>query len=119
MRIFKIEYGNKLSESEQERKASTYYRHDYDVSSLQSELEEKLRKLSELNCKVIFVIDELDKMDYEDVVDVIKSLKTLFNQASALFIVISGQEFFTKLISSTARPTEYTLFPQKIFLQRP
>ena len=58
-------------------------------------------------------------MDYEDVVDVIKSLKTLFNQASALFILISGQEFFTKLISSTTRPTEYTLFPQKIFLQRP
>jgi cell division protein FtsL len=59
-------------------------------------------------------------MEYEDVINVIKSLKTLFNQASALFILVSGEEFFTKLVKySMERPTEYTLFPQKIFLQRP
>ena len=111
---------NRLSEYEQQKKASIYYRHDYDVSTLQSELEDKLRKLSQLNCTILFVIDELDKMEYEDVTNVIKSLKTLFNQASALFILISGEEFYRKLVNnSNQRLTEYTLFPQKIFIQRP
>jgi tetratricopeptide (TPR) repeat protein/phosphatidylserine/phosphatidylglycerophosphate/cardiolipin synthase-like enzyme len=111
---------SRLSDYEQQKRASTYYHYDYDVSTLQSEFEDKLRKLSQLNYRVIFIIDELDKMDYADVINVIKSLKTLFNQASALFILISGEEFFRELAkNSSKRPTEYTLFPQKIFLQRP
>ena len=108
------------NQTEAEKNASIYYLYDYDISTLQSELEETIRALAKHNWKVIFVIDELDKIDYMDVINVIKSLKTLFNQASALFVLITGEEFFKDLVeNSSKRPTEYTLFPQKIFLQRP
>jgi tetratricopeptide (TPR) repeat protein/DNA polymerase III delta prime subunit len=107
------------TQHEAEKKDSIYYRYDYDVSTLESELEETLREISKVY-KVIFIIDELDKMDESDVINVIKGLKSLFNQSSALFILVTGEEFFNKLMErSHKRPTEYTLFPQKIFLQRP
>ena len=90
---------------------------DYDVSTLQSELEQTLNKLSKnlLNYKfekfkVIFVIDELDKLETDLVIDVIKSLKMLFNQTSALFVLITGQEMYDRILNeSKSRGKEYTL----------
>lgn len=66
------------------------------------------------------MIDELDKIEESDVIEVIKSLKSLFNQGSALFVLISGQEFFDEIHQrDKVRGKEYTLFSQRIFLQRP
>lgn len=108
------------NERDIEKEASIYYLHDYDISTLQSELEETLHKLLENNYKVIFIIDELDKIEEKYVIEVIKSLKVLFNQGSSLFILVTGEEFFSYVIKhSEDRSTEYTLFPQKIFLTRP
>lgn len=108
------------NESKAEQNAGIYYLFDYDLSTLQSELEETLRRLTRNHYKVIFVIDELDKMDEADVIEVMKSLKPLFNQGSALFVLISGKEFFDTLLEhDKVRGTEYTLFSQRIFLQRP
>jgi hypothetical protein len=108
------------NQTEAEKNASIYYLYDYDISTLQSELEETIRKLTENNYKVIFVIDELDKIDEKDVIEVTKSLKSLLNQASALFVLIGGQEFFKVVMgASEDRGKEYTLFSQKIFLRRP
>ncbi len=110
-------------QTEAERKASTYYLYDYDLGTLQSELEETLLKLKQNDYKkykVVFVIDELDKVDENDVIEVIKSLKSLFNQGSALFVLVTGNEFYNSLLErSKARGKEYTLFPQRIFLMRP
>jgi tetratricopeptide (TPR) repeat protein len=109
-----------IKERAEETKDSLYYRYDYEVSTLQSELEETLQLLSKNHVKVIFVVDELDKVYETDVINVIKSLKTLFNQTSTLFVVIAGEEFFRKMLErSKDRGKEYTLFSQKIFLQRP
>ena len=108
------------SENRGEKTDKQYYRHDYDTNTLQSDLEDKLRVLAGQNFKVIFVIDELDKLKETEVMETIKSLKTFFNQSSTLFILISGEEFYNKLLKNIEkRPREYTLFPQKIFLHRP
>jgi hypothetical protein len=109
------------NQREAEKNASIYYLYDYDISTLQSELEETIRVLTQNNWKVIFVIDELDKIEDEtNVIEVIKSLKSLLNQASALFVLICGEEFF-KLVQeeSENRGKGYTLFSQRIFLRRP
>ena len=109
--------------NEAEKDASIYYLYDYDISTLQSELEQTLFKLLNNNYKkykVIFVIDELDKMDETEIIEVIKSLKSLLNQGSSLFVLITGEEFFNTIMErSNDRGKEYTLFSQKIFLQRP
>ena len=68
----------KAKENITKEAASTYYMNDYDVSNLQSELEQKLEFLSNRNYKVIFIIDELDKINDQDLTSVIKSLKLLF-----------------------------------------
>ena len=108
------------NQTEAEKNASIYYLYDYDLSTLQAELEEVIRKLTENNYKVIFIIDELDKIDETGVIEVIKSLKSLLNQASALFVLISGHEFFRVIMDAREeRGKEYTLFSQKIFLRRP
>ena len=44
----------------------------------------------------------------------------LFNQTLCLFVLVTGKEFFDLMIEQTKdRGKEYTLFAQKIFLQRP
>ena len=96
-----------------------YYKYDYNLSNLQSDLEEVLKKLSKNN-KVIFIIDELDKMSDQHVTEVIRSLKTLVTHGYAIFIFVTGDEFYDKLrTNSKSRESEYTLFTHKIFLQRP
>ena len=109
-----------LRESKAEQSAKTYYLFDYDLSTLQSELEETLQILAKLQYRVIFVIDELDKMDYSDVVAIITSLKPLFNHAWALFVLISGDEFFKEILRKDKdRGTEYTLCEKRVYLRRP
>jgi len=111
---------NITTETEERNKSSTYYLFDYNVGTLQAELEETLSSLASTGCKVIFVIDELDKMSPDDVIDVVKVLKTLFNQSGALFIIITAGDLFEKIVQSgKERGKEYTLFSQKVFLQRP
>jgi len=107
------------NESNAEQNAKSYYLFDYDLSTLQSDLEETLRTLTKFRYKVIFVIDELDKMERDDVIEATKSLKPLFNQTAALFVLISGEEIFKSFELDSERGTEYTLFSQKIFLPRP
>lgn len=71
--------------------------------------------------KVIFVIDELDKItNSDDVMNVILSIKILLNQSSALFILITDEEFFAKVLeSSEDRGKTHTLFSERIFMKRP
>jgi hypothetical protein len=100
--------------------ASTLYLYDYNISNLEYEMELKLNNLKKKNCKVIFIIDEMDKLNTNDVKNVIKHLKTLFNQSYALYILVTGTEFFLDIIKEAyKRPIEYTLFSRTIFLQRP
>jgi hypothetical protein len=115
------EFRNKSSKRNNDAQiASTFYRYDYDLSNLEAELEFTLRRLQELKCKVIFVIDELDKLSNTEIVNgVIKLLKTLFTQGNAIFILVTGKELFFKIMKDPSeRLTEYTLFTQTIFLQR-
>jgi tetratricopeptide (TPR) repeat protein len=115
------------SQHEEEIKASIYYLYDYDISTFEAEIEQTLKDLSKEiidykyeRFKVVFVIDELDKLPPDKVIQVITSLKTLFNQTLCLFVLITGKEFFDLMIKqSKDRGMEYTLFTQKIFLQRP
>ncbi len=110
----------RTNRTESEKNASICYLYDYDLSTLQSELEETIRTLTDSKLKVVFIIDELDKIDEVDVMEVIKSLKSLFNSASALFVLITGDEFYNKVsASSEGRGKEYTLFSQKLFIRRP
>jgi hypothetical protein len=107
-------------ENKNEKTDSLYYRHDYDTNTLQSDLEDKLRQLADNNFKVVFVIDELDKVEQDEILETIKSLKTFFNQSLTLFVLIADDSFYNKMLNDIGkRPQEYTLFPQKIFLQRP
>ena len=107
-------------ENKNEKTDTLYFRHDYDTNTLQSELEDKLRQLAKNNFKVVFVIDELDKVEQDEILETIKSLKTFFNQSLTLFVLIADDNFFNKMLNDIGkRPQEYTLFPQKIFLQRP
>jgi hypothetical protein len=88
-------------EHAEEDKASIYYRYDYNTSTLQSELENTLHKLSHNNYqqyKVIFIIDEIDKLPESSVISVIKSLKMLFNQSSNSQDAIVGRWIGMKMI---------------------
>jgi Cdc6-like AAA superfamily ATPase len=108
-------------QTEIEENASTLYKYDTNVTTLESELEDCLNELTDEKYKVVFIIDELDKLEETDVIAIITILKTLFNQSSALFILISERDIYNKIISSEGdiRPKEYTLFTHRIFLQRP
>lgn len=107
------------SKMDDARMASTFYRYDYDLSNLESELDSKLRKLHQMKCKVVFVIDELDKTSPDGATKVIRLLKTLFNNGHAIFVLITGPEFYNEITKDPhKRQTEYTLFSQTIFLQR-
>jgi len=108
------------TQTEAEKDASIYYLYDYDLSTLQSELEDTIDKLRENHYKVVFVIDELDKLTENKVQSTIESLKSLLNQASALFVLVTGNEFYDLILRAReAREKQYTLFSQKIFLRRP
>jgi Cdc6-like AAA superfamily ATPase len=99
------------SETGSNQSAFNYYRKDYDVSNLQAELEETFDTLIGKKYKVIIIIDELDKMKEEDIINVITSLKILFNQSSAIFVLVIGQEYFMNMIKrGKERLKEYTLF---------
>ena len=102
---------------------SSYYRHDYDFSDLQSEFEDLMGKYSE-NSRILFVLDEFDKFDKTkefddeiDAIDAILHMKMLINQGNALFIFITDPEYLSKIREK--RSKKYTLFSQILFLKRP
>jgi hypothetical protein len=108
------------NQTQNERDASIFYLYDYDLSTLQSELEEAINELTKNRHKVIFIIDELDKIPKVKAKYAIESLKSLLNQASALFVIASGQEFYKTIAEAKDnRAPEYTTFSQKIYLRRP
>lgn len=188
----------KTATVENERRSSAYYLHDYDIATLESELQNKLLLLSDYGVrdemdfkhqlydeeqrylqeptlkvyyrlfknwkdikryeiyrkrvefweekvkpailrrykkvdsqylsispitkyKVIFIIDELDKItSSNEVMNVILSIKILINQSAALFILITDEEFFAKVLeSSEERGKTHTLFSERIFMKRP
>jgi Cdc6-like AAA superfamily ATPase len=83
-------------------------------------LEETLDTLARNNFKIIIIIDELDKINEDDLVQVITSLKTMLNQSSALFVLAINDRYYRRMMErGKLRLKEYTLFSQKIFLQRP
>ena len=92
---------------------SSYYRHDYDFSALQSEFEDLTEEYSK-NFRILFVLDELDKIE---IGDTILHMKMLINQGNALFIFITDPEYLDKIREK--RSKEYTLFSQILFLKRP
>ncbi|MCV0392099.1 MAG: hypothetical protein K5790_02265 [Nitrosopumilus sp.] len=96
--------------------ASYYYLHDYDFSTMQSELESLLEKFQEENFKILFILDELDKVG-DDSFEIISNLKMLINQGNALFIFITDPKFLTT-IKDKSSPSS-TLFSQLLFLKRP
>jgi hypothetical protein len=107
-------------ETEDTSDANSYYLNDFNVTNLQAELEEKLETLFSKGYKVIFIIDELDKIAENDIINVITSLKILFNQSSALYVLVIGEEYYKNMLTrGEKRLIEYTLFSQKIFLRRP
>jgi hypothetical protein len=109
-----------LKEQSEELKNSSFYKYDYDVPTLEFELQTALERLKALKYRIVFVIDELDKLIPKQVITVLTSLKTLINHGSSIFIFITDDDFFRKLeLMSADRSEFYTLFPQKIFLQRP
>ncbi len=100
--------------------AQDYYRHDYSISNIQVDLEETLKKIAKSKHKTVFVMDELDKMSPTNVMYVVRSLKSLVTHGYAIFIFVTGTEFFAQLEeSSKVRSSDYTLFTHRIFLQRP
>lgn len=100
--------------------AQDYYRHDYSISNIQVDLEETLKKIAQSKYKTVFVIDELDKMSPTNVMSVVRSLKSLVTHGYAIFIFVTGTEFFAQMEeSSKVRSPDYTLFTHRIFLQRP
>ena len=92
---------------------SSYYRHDYDFSALQSEFEDLTEEYSK-NSRILFVLDELDKIEIDDA---ILHMKMLINQGNALFIFITDPGYLDKIREK--RSKEYTLFSQILFLKRP
>ena len=99
---------------------SSYYRHDYDFSDLQSEFEDLTEEYSKKS-RILFVLDEFDKFDkteeFDDAIDAILHMKMLINQGNALFIFITDPEYLDKIRGK--RSKEYTLFSQILFLKRP
>jgi len=109
----------KSTVSTNKKESVDYYKYDYSLSNLHSDFEEVLRKISK-DHKIVFIIDELDKMQPNEVIDVLKMLKSLITQGNAIYIFVTGFEFFAQLEqSSKSRPPEYTLFTHRVFLQRP
>ena len=92
---------------------SSYYRHDYDFSALQSEFEDLMVEYSKKS-RILFVLDELDKIE---IGDAILHMKMLINQGNALLIFITDPEYLDKIREK--RSKEYTLFSQILFLKRP
>ena len=89
-------------------------------NSLESGLVDTLATMQNTKYKVIFVLDEFDTIEEIDVIRGIKSLKSFLSQASALFVVITGEEFYEKVMQSAEDPMKVdSLFSKRIFLQRP
>lgn len=110
----------KIDGTEKKTKAINYYKYDYNISNIQSDLEQLLKELLADKVKIVFVIDELDKMTPANVMFVVRSLKSLITNGYAIYIFVTGTEFFAKFEqSSETRAPEYTLFTHRIFLQRP
>lgn len=110
----------KTTQMSKEYHAQDYYKHDYSISNIQSDLEETLRNLSDSKYKVVFIIDELDKMSPVNVMSVVTSLKSLVTHGYAIFIFVTGTEFFDSLEEGRQnRSPAYTLFTHRVFLQRP
>jgi len=110
----------KIEGVEKKKKAIEYYRYDYDISNIQSDLEQLLKELLDNKLKIVFIIDELDKMTPANVMFVVRSLKSLITNGYAIYIFVTSTEFFSTLEqSSESRAPEYTLFTHRIFLQRP
>jgi len=117
----------------------------YDLSpvSLEIKLVNLLNKMGEKE-RLIFIIDELDKTDveavavgkskenYEETMDnfedilkvnpvlkVVKSFKNLFTLTSAIFIFVTGEDFYVKLqdeINESPYSPHHTLFTDRIFI---
>jgi hypothetical protein len=101
---------NVIKETEDNNK----HKYDFDITSVEEELGQVISKLLQINHKIVFVIDELDKIDVPNVMNIIKSLKTLFRTLNALFIIITGEEFFidmTKWMEN--RSARSSLFSQR------
>jgi hypothetical protein len=110
----------RTEKNQQLESASSNYSHVYDLSTLQSEFEQTLRNLSRNSFKIVFIIDELDKLDENTVLQIVEGLKSLLNQSKALFVLIADKALFDLLNQDKIeRRKEYTLFSQKIFIQRP
>ena len=101
-------------------KNNSRLQYDFDINTLEIEFEDVIRDLND-SYKIIFIIDELDKLPLRLVEDILKLFKTLFNNIDALFIFITDDQFYKTLVDKTKinRGMEYTLFSQKLFLQRP
>lgn len=110
----------KIQGMEKKKQAINYYKYDYNISNIQSDLEQILKELLDKKLKIVFVIDELDKMAHSKVLFVVRSLKSLITNGYAIYIFVTGIEFFEQLEkSSEARAPEYTFFTHRVFLQRP
>ena len=102
-------------------------KYDLSADTLESELKQILRTLEETGSKAIFVIDELDKLDdpkpdkFDEslVYVIVKTFKNLFSLSNAIFIFITGDEFFDRLEDQRSKnpySTFHTIFTDKIFL---
>ncbi len=110
----------------QTNSAEDLYKEDNSLGNLEYELNELLKQLCKEGKKVIFVIDELDKLedtqesDSKKVFDIIKTFKNLFTLSSALFVFItSDASYNTVMATRSERRMYYTLFTNRIFLNRP
>lgn len=104
--------------------AESLYKVDASLSNLEYELNTLLKLFLKNNVKIIFVIDELDKLEHEGrpeyIFDIIKTFKNLFTLSSALFIFITSDKAYRKVIDAKkTRSAHYTLFTNRIFLNRP
>ncbi|MDD5686367.1 MAG: P-loop NTPase fold protein [Elusimicrobia bacterium] len=105
--------------------AGALYEYDNSISNLEFDLENIHKELYGNGIKLVYVIDELDKLDTEKLKDVLKYFKNLFTLSKAIFIFVSGEEFFSYIIATKPerpefyRSKEYTYFTSKYFFARP
>lgn len=126
---FSFKYLKKITTSLTKKLTSTniaesLYKIDSSLSNLEYELNDILKKFLENQIKIIFIIDELDKLESEEkpeyIFEIIKTFKNLFTLSSALFIFITSDQAYKKIIEAKkSRKAYYTLFTNRIFLNRP
>jgi hypothetical protein len=102
---------------------------DVTPETLEFELTGLISALVKGGFQVVFVIDELDKLEiHEDTPDrltdhvifkIVGTLKNLFTLSAAIFIFISGEDFYARLLESIDTDPyslTHTLFTDRVFV---